>query len=85
MEGKNHALQTIVGLIIDDGTPCRGHRKNIFSNDFKYVGINSKVQENRIITVIDFHTHNLSTKNGGNISNNMGMNFGNFGGNLVNP
>lgn len=44
VKGRNHALQTVMGLIIDDGVMSRGHRKNIFSTDFKYIGIASRVQ-----------------------------------------
>ena len=31
VQGRNHALQTVLGLIIDDGVPSRGHRHNIYS------------------------------------------------------
>lgn len=75
VEGRNHALQTVMGLIIDDGVSSRGHRKNIFSKDFKYVGISSKVQQDKIITVIDFHSENLPTKNGSSNSSNAGGNL----------
>lgn len=56
VQGRNHALQTVMGLIIDDGVSSRGHRKNIFSKDFKYIGISSRVQKDKIITVMDFHS-----------------------------
>jgi len=56
VEGRNHALQTVMGLIIDDGVSSRGHRKNIFSTDFKFVGCSSRVQGEKVITVIDFHS-----------------------------
>ena len=59
VQGRNHALQTVMGLIIDDGVKSRGHRKNIFSPDFRYVGIASRVQNDKIITVMDFHSTNL--------------------------
>ena len=59
MDGRDHALQTVMALIIDDGVPSRGHRNNIFSTDFKFVGIDSKVQGQKILTAMDFHSGNL--------------------------
>ena len=56
VNGRDHALKTVMGLIIDDGVKSRGHRKNIFSTDFKYVGISSKVQGDKVITVMDYHS-----------------------------
>ena len=64
VQGRNHALQTVMGLIIDDGVASRGHRKNIFSKDFRFVGIASRVQGDKIITVIDFHSSDLSLSGG---------------------
>jgi hypothetical protein len=61
IQGRDHALQTVMGLIIDDGVSSRGHRKNIFSTDFKYIGLASRVQGDKIITVIDFHSNELKT------------------------
>ncbi|HYY41513.1 MAG TPA: CAP domain-containing protein [Pyrinomonadaceae bacterium] len=33
------AREAVVGMIIDDGIPSRGHRKNIFSSDFRVAGV----------------------------------------------
>ena len=65
VEGRDHALKTVMGLIIDDGVPSRGHRKNIFSKDFKHIGISSRVQQDKIITVMDFHSNELGLKKPG--------------------
>ena len=65
VDGRDHALQTVMGLIIDDGVPSRGHRKNIFSSDYKFVGIDSKIQGQKILTVMDFHSGNLEEYNPG--------------------
>ena len=59
VEGRNHALKTVLGLIIDDGVPSRGHRKNIFSNEYKYIGIHSKLQGDKIKTVMNFTSTDL--------------------------
>lgn len=36
--GTNTALETLIGLIVDDGVPSRGHRENIFVADWKLMG-----------------------------------------------
>jgi uncharacterized protein YkwD len=37
--GQNDARGVVIQLIVDDGTPGRGHRLNIFNPDYRYVGI----------------------------------------------
>ena len=37
--GHNKARNIVVTLMIDDGIPSRGHRKNIFNPDFRWVGV----------------------------------------------
>lgn len=37
--GPNDPRRVVIQLIVDDGVPDRGHRKNIFSPDFRLAGI----------------------------------------------
>lgn len=37
--GRDAAVDNIVGLLIDDGVPSRGHRKSLINPDFKLVGV----------------------------------------------
>jgi hypothetical protein len=37
--GNNDARGVLIQLIVDDGTPSRGHRANIFNPDYRFVGI----------------------------------------------
>lgn len=62
-KGRNHALQTIMGLIIDDGVSNRGHRKNLLSDKYKYCGIYSIKTDERYETCIKFHSENLKVVN----------------------
>jgi len=37
--GRSDAREVVVQLIVDDGTPSRGHRQNMFDPDFRVVGV----------------------------------------------
>jgi len=48
-------VDILISLIVDDGIPNRGHRKNIFSRDFKFTGIGvGRHSKHKHICVIDY-------------------------------
>ena len=47
-----------MGLVIDDGVSDRGHRHSIFDKDFTYFGSASRIQGDKIITVINYLSKN---------------------------
>ena len=53
--GSNSAEEIMINLIVDDGVNSRGHRNNIFSSDFKYIGIACGLHSiHEICTVINY-------------------------------
>lgn len=55
---RNYAECTVLGLVIDDGVEDRGHRLSIFDKDFIYFGSASRIQGDKIITVINYLSKN---------------------------
>ncbi len=54
MYGRENGRDVIAALIIDDGVPSRGHRKNVFSEEYGVVGIASgKHPKFRTMCVMD--------------------------------
>ncbi len=53
--GEKTAERVIAALVVDDGVPSRGHRKNIYSSEFKYVGIGTAPHKTyKRCTVFDY-------------------------------
>lgn len=53
--GQNNAQRIVIGLLVDDGVPSRGHRKNILNTDFGVVGVSHGTHPKiRNVTVMDF-------------------------------
>jgi uncharacterized protein YkwD len=53
--GDSEGREILIDLVVDDGVSDRGHRKNILSSDFKYLGISSlEKKDSKTITVIDY-------------------------------
>ena len=53
--GSQNGKKTLIQLMVDDGTASRGHRKNIFNEKFKVVGIAiGEHQKYRFMTCNDF-------------------------------
>ncbi|HJV49522.1 MAG TPA: CAP domain-containing protein [Geothrix sp.] len=47
--------QVVIQLLVDDGIPGRGHRRNLFNPDFHQAGCGSAPHRDyRIVTVIDY-------------------------------
>lgn len=37
--GYNHARKIVIQLLLDDGVPSRGHRKNLLGRDYRFIGV----------------------------------------------
>lgn len=53
--GNDIARRVVISLLVDDGVPSRGHRKNIMNPEFRYVGVaHGTHPQIRTVTVMDF-------------------------------
>ena len=53
--GRGKARDIVMGLIVDDGIPSRGHRENLFDPRYRLVGVAcGQHQTFRVMCVIDF-------------------------------
>lgn len=50
--GSYTARDVIISLLVDDGVPSRGHRKNIFNSDFKHFGFGTASHKDYGICVV---------------------------------
>jgi len=56
--GGDTGEEVIISLLVDDGVTSRGHRKNIFNSEFKFVGIGcAGHQAYDHCTVLDYAAH----------------------------
>jgi len=53
--GSKTGVDVVVGIIVDDGVPNKGHRRNLFSPDLKIMGVSSGLHKDYdVISVIDY-------------------------------
>lgn len=57
--GKNSIELAMLNFIIDDGVSNRGHRKALFSSEYKYIGVSFVVNQDKIYSVIAMSQANL--------------------------
>jgi uncharacterized protein YkwD len=57
--GKNSIELALLNLLVDDGVSNRGHRKALFSKDYRYIGVDFIVSEDKIYSVISLSQSNL--------------------------
>ena len=52
---EEDARNVVIQLLVDDGVPGRGHRRNIFNPDLRQAGVGSAPHRDyKVVTVIDF-------------------------------
>ena len=54
LKNRNYAENTVIGLVIDDGVTDRGHRLSVFDPDFAFYGSATRIQGDKVITVINY-------------------------------
>jgi len=53
--GEPEARQVVIQLLVDDGVPSRGHRRNLFNPDLHQAGAGSAPHRDyRVVTVVDY-------------------------------
>jgi uncharacterized protein YkwD len=57
--GKNSIELAMLNLLIDDGVSNRGHRRALFSNDYRYIGVDFVVSQDKIYSVIAMSQSNI--------------------------
>ncbi len=56
---KNSIEVALLNLIVDDGVANRGHRRALFSKEYKYIGMQFFEREDKIYSVISMSQSNL--------------------------
>ena len=53
--GSTEPVEVVISFLVDDGVSSRGHRKNLLSQDFRYIGIGSHSHSSeKLCCVLDF-------------------------------
>lgn len=61
-KGRNYIENALIGLIVDDGTPSRVNRIQIFSENYKYYGCFMTLTKDYVIVVVCLSSENLESK-----------------------
>ncbi|MCQ2251603.1 MAG: CAP domain-containing protein [Bacteroidales bacterium] len=80
--GKNTAIGVVMQLLVDDGTPSLGHRKNILNSNYRAVGVSCGSHPSyQYCCVQDFGDRVIKAMGGGISDNGNNGNKGGNGGN----